>query len=172
MRDFLIALAILVIAGAYLVRRARKGGNGVKDEVDPEAPSSLERRRAAREAAAAAAAADRVLSGHDEAEIAELHEYFQEIGTGELPLVVAFDADPLGAPIPEDHSYAEPVDFHEMWADKLSLFFWPTTPAAPIPLSSVQVPDPDPFEAESFTGSWTAADVARMVAEAKAEASR
>lgn len=165
-----IALLILggLVLGWKLVRRARKGGTDTKDEIDPEAPRNLERRRAASEAAAAA---DRVLSQHDEAEVAELHEYFQEIGTGEFP-ALAFLADPLGAPIPEDHTYASPVDFNEVWAGRLSLFVWPTTPAALVPLSSVQVPDPDPFELESFTGSWTAADVARMVAEAKAEASR
>lgn len=166
MRDFLIALFVLAGGFGALQLVLRKSGTEEKDEVDHRPHPD----RVAYEAEVAKAGHDH-LSAADAAEVAEFEAFVEEIGTGEFP-ALAFLADPLGAPIPEDHTYASPVDFHEVWAGKLSLFVWPTTPAALAPLSSVQVPDPDPFELESFTGSWTAADVARMVAEAKAEASR
>lgn len=122
--------------------------------------------RVAYEAEVAKADTDH-LSAAEVAEVAEFEAFVEKIGTGEFP-ALAFLADPLGAPIPEDHTYASPVDFHEVWAGKLSLFVWPTGPAEQVPLSSVQVPDPDPFELESFTRGWTRAQIAEMVAGAKA----
>lgn len=130
MRDFLISLTVLGAGGYGLWLMLRNGGTKkVKDEVDPEAPRFIERRRAASEAAAAA---DVVLSEAEVAEVAELHEYFQEIGTGEQFLVLAFDADPLSAPIPDDRAQAEPALFEDVWKERLSLFTWspPTSGSA------------------------------------------
>lgn len=169
MRDFLISLTVLGAGGYGLWLMLRNGGTKkVKDEVDPEAPRFIERRRAASEAAAAA---DVVLSEAEVAEVAELHEYFQEIGTGEQFLVLAFDADPLSAPIPDDRAQAEPALFEDVWKERLSLFTW-SPPTSAVPLVSVQVPEPESFELESFTRGWKRSDIERMVAEAKAGASR
>lgn len=132
---------------------------------DMEAPMDLERHRAKSEAEMAAP-----VSEADDEDAAELVAYVEKIGTGELPLVVAFDADPLGAPIPEDRYITEPEHFNDVTAHWLSLFTW--SPSSTVPLTSVQVSEPPPFELESFTQGWTTADVERMVAEAKAEASR
>lgn len=112
------------------------------------------------------------LSAKDAAEVAELRAFVEEIGTGEFPSL-AFVADPLGAPIPDGHLVAEPAFFHDVTADWLSTFAWPTSPAPPVPFSSVQVVEPDPYEAMSFTQDiWKAVDLERMVAQAKAQASR
>lgn len=171
MADFLIALGILVLlgVGAAVVVRVRKNGTEVKDQRDPEQPRNVERMRAASEAEAAK---DEPLSPADAEEAAELVAWVEEIGTGEQFLVLAFDADPLSAPIPEDLGFAEPDTFHEVTAGWLSQFTW-SLPAEPAtPLSSVKVIEPDPLLLESFTTGWSRDEIAAILAKGKAGASR
>jgi len=151
------------LLGAVLRLWHRFATIGIKkaDERDPEAPRDLDRGHARSEAEAAK---EDALSAADAAEVAELHEYFQEIGTGELPIIQAFDIDPLGAPIPADLPVAEPALFDDVTAHWLSLFTW-TAPADTVPLSSVQVPEPDPLELDGFTTGWTKSEMAALVAE-------
>lgn len=171
MSDFLIALGILALlgVGVYVVDRVRKSGTEVKDERDPEQPRNVERGHARSEAEAAK---DEPLSPAEAEEAAELVAFLDEIGTGEQPLVLAFDADPLTAPIPDDRAVADPDLFDEVTAGWLSLFTWTPVTDPVVPFSSVQISEPEPFESMSFTKGWTTADVERMVAEAKAGASR
>lgn len=171
MANTLIALGILVLlgVGVYVADRVRKSGTEVKDQRDPEQPRNVERGHARSEAEAAK---DEPLSPADEEEAAELVAWVEEIGTGEQFLVLAFDADPLSAPIPDDRL----VDRLDLWddvaANLLSRFTW-TLPSEPaVPFSSVQISEPEPFELESFTRGWTRAQIEDMVAGAKAEASR
>jgi hypothetical protein len=167
MPSLLIAFGILLLAGAGLALYVRKGGTKeVKDEVDPEAPRNVERRRAASEAAATE---DRPLSKADAAEADELHDYFQKIGTAEFP-ALAFVADPLGAPIPDDHGLSAPTMFDEAWADKLSLFTWSAASTAPVSLSSVQVSEPESWQLEGPTGVFSRDWINQVMA--RAEASR
>lgn len=171
MPDLLIALGILALlgVGVYVVQRVRKSGTEVKDERDPEQPRNVDRGHARSEAEAAK---DEPLSPAEEEEAAELVAYFEEIGTGEQLMVMAFDVDPLSAPIPEDRTVSEPDLFDEVTAGWLSLFTWTPVTDPVVPFSSVQISEPEPFESMGFTQGWTTADVERMVAEAKAGASR
>jgi len=170
MSDFLIALGILVLLGVgmYVVDRVCKSGTEVKDERDPEQPRNVDRGHARSEAEAAR---DEPLSPAEEEEAAELVAFLDEIGTGELPLVLAFDADPLSAPIPDDRPVAEPDLWNDVTASWLSRFTW-TLPAEPaVPFSSVQIPEPAPLELEGFTASWTRAEMDAILAKGKAGAS-
>jgi hypothetical protein len=156
----------LLDAIVRLYRRIRPAG---VDKVSAEVYED-HRDRDAYEAEIAKVEHDR-LSAKDEAEIAELRAFVEEIGSGEFPSL-AFDADPLGAPIPSGHALALPVDWHDATAAWLSAFTWAATPGTTVALSSVQVVEPTPLDLESFTVSWTRADIPRMVAKAKAEAGR
>lgn len=162
MTTILIVTALLVLGvGSVIAADAlRRPG----DERDPEQVHNADRGRANSEAAAAAEVSD-----VDELAAAPLLAYVEEIGTGEFP-ALAFDADPLGAPIPDDHHPAEPAFFVEAVAGRFSHQFsaWPAAPA--LPLSSVQVPDPDPFEVEGFTRGWTREQLAAVLAQAEAKA--
>ncbi len=162
MRDFLIALAIL--GGALLCYILVKPRKVLAGEMD--APIDIERQRAKSEAAMAAP-----ITEEDEEEAAPLVAYVEEIGSGEFPSL-AFDADPLGERIPDGYVMEEEAFFHHLAATRLSAFTWAAAPGTTVALSSVQVVEPAPLELESFTASWTAVEVARMVAKAKAEASR
>lgn len=164
MTTFLLAAGFLALGiGALIAFDAlRRPG----DERDPEQPHNP-RTRKHYEAETAAP-----LSQADVEAAAPLVAFVEEIGTGELP-DLAFDIDPLAAPIPVGHRVAEPAFFHDVTADWLSAFAWPTSPAPAVPFTSVQVSEPDPYVAMSFTQDiWKAADLERMVAQEKAEASR
>lgn len=166
MTDFLIALGILVLLGVAVrvAVRVRKSGTGDEHRDTPADRPHPD--RVAYEAEVAKAEHD-VLSAAEEAEVAELHAFVEEIGTGEQFLVLAFDVDPLTAPIPDDR-YAEPDTFHEVTANWLSQFTW-TLPAEPaVPFSSVQVSEPDPLELETFTTGWSRAQMAAILAKGKA----
>jgi hypothetical protein len=176
MPSLLIALGILLLSGAGLALYVRKGGTKeVKDEVDPEAPRNVERGTAASEAAARAPAHS-PLSEADAVAVAELHEYYQEIGTTEIPVVQrvrrrhgyrkqsrkqrqalrrraldGFATDPLAAAIPGRHRVEEPV----MFAASVERWFAPQ-----LYISASAFPEP-PAEPEAlppldFTGEWAA----------------
>ena len=169
MRDFVIALAILILLGVGVTMVVRVRSTAApKDERDPEQPRNVERGHARSEAEAAK---DEPLSPADAVEAAELVEFLAEIGTGEQPLVIAFDADPLAAPIPDDR-YAEPDLFHDVTASWLSRFIWPLPAEPAVPLSSVQISEPAPLDIEGFTTGWTKAEIAEILAKGKAGASR
>lgn len=160
MAEFSWAAAILVLlGGVYVLTRPRKTMAG-----DMDAPMDLERNRARSEAEMAAPVSDA-----DEEAAAPLVAYVEEIGTGEFPSL-AFDADPLGAPIPDGHLVEAEAFFHDLFADKISAFTWVAADRTTVALSSVQVVEPPPLDLDSFTQSWTRADIVRMVAKAKAEA--
>lgn len=169
MADFLIALGIAVLLGVGVYVLMPKSGTKEKDERDPEAPRNVEKGRAHSEAEAAK---DVPLSLADAEEAAELVAWVEEIGTGEQPLIVAFDADPLAAPIPEDRAVAEPDLFNDVTAGWLSMFTWTAAPDAVVPFSSVQISEPAPLELDSFTTSWTRAEMDAILAKGKAGASR
>lgn len=171
MANTLIAFGILVLLGVavYAVDRVRKSGTEVKDQRDPEQPRNIEKGRAHSEAEAAK---DEPLSPADAEEAAELCAWVEEIGTGEQFLVLAFDADPLSAPIPDDRL----VDQLDLWddvaANLLSRFTW-TLPAEPaVPFSSVQISEPAPLELDSFTTGWTRSEMDAILAKGKAGAAR
>lgn len=169
MPEFLIALGILILLGVGVALVVRKGGT---EEEHRDAPADRPHPdRVAYEAEVAKAEHDH-LSEAEAAEVADFEAFVEEIGTGEQLLVLAFDADPLAAPIPEDRGFAEPDLFHDVTAAWLSRFVWtlPTEPA--VPFSSVQISEPEPYESVSFTRGWTRAQIEDMVAGAKAEASR
>jgi hypothetical protein len=151
----LMAGGACLIVAALVLLRPRKTLAG-----DMDAPMDVERHRAKSEAEMAAPVTEA-----DEEAAAPLVAYVEAVGTNEFPNL-AFDADPLGAPIPEGHLVAEPEFFTAVTADWLSVFSW--HPASRVPLASVQVAEPEPVEIEGFTQSWTRADVERMVAKAKA----
>jgi hypothetical protein len=171
MADVLIAIGILVLlgVGVAVAVRVRKSGTEVKDERDPEQPRNVDRGHARSEAEAAR---DEPLSQAEEEEAAELVAYFEEIGTGEQLMVMAFDIDPLAAPIPDDRPVAEPDLWNDVTAGWLSRFTWthPTEPA--VPLTSVPLSEPEPFEPEGFTTGWTKAEMAAILARGKAGVSR
>jgi hypothetical protein len=148
----LIVASILTLGvGALIAADAlRRPG----DERDLEA-THTPLTRADYEAEAAAPVSD-----VDEAAAAPLLAYVEEIGTGEFP-ALAFDADPLGAPIPETVKPADPALFNASAAAWL-LPAWPTAPS--MPLSSVQLSEPEPFEPESFTRGWTREQLAQVLA--------
>lgn len=169
MADALIALSILALLGVGAALLLRKSGTEVKDERDPEQPRNVERGRAHSEAEASK---DEPLSPAEQEEAADLVAFLDEIGTGELPLVLAFDADPLTAPIPEDRAVADPDLFDEVTAGWLSLFTWTPATDTALPFSSVQISEPAPLELEGFTASWTRAEMDAILAKGKAGASR
>lgn len=146
MTTFLIAAGFLALGiGALIAFDAlRRPG----DERDPEQPHNP-RTRADYVAATAAP-----LSEADKEAAAPLVAFVEEIGTDELP-DLAFDIDPLAAPIPVGYRVAEAAFFHDVTADWLSAFAWPTSPAPVVPFSSVQVVEPDPFELEGPTGVFS-----------------
>lgn len=146
-----VALGVLAIVGYDAFRRPG-------DERDPEQPHNVARGSAQSEAEAAAP-----VSEMDEEAAAPLLAYVEEIGSGELP-ALAFDADPLGAPIPAGLPVAAPAEFIDTTANWLSCFAWPTTPAPSVPLSSVQVCEPDRFEPEGPTGVFPADWIAKVLA--------
>jgi len=150
----------------------RLWGRLFKSGIDEKAVHAEEDRRdrAAYEAEIAKVERDR-LSAKDEAEVAELRAFVEEIGSGEFPSL-AFDADPLGAPIPDGYVVEPEAFFNHLAATRLSAFTWTATPGTTVALSSVQVVEPSPYELESFTQSWTRAEVERMVAGARQAASR
>lgn len=163
MRDvILITAGGLIIFAAIVLLRPRKTLAGEMD-----APINIERERAKSEAAMAAP-----VSAADEQDAAPYVAYVEEIGTGEFPNL-AFEVDPLGAPIPDGYQTPELVFFQDTTASWLSAFSWTAAAEPPVPLASVQVAEPEPFEVMGFTQTWiTAADVQRMAAEAKAGADR
>lgn len=128
------------------------------DERDPEQPHNTDRARSSSEAAAAAPVSD-----VDEEAAAPLLAYVEEIGSDEFP-VVAFAADPLTEPIPLDHPIALPAEYHDVWAERLSAFAWPTAPTPAVPLSSVQVCEPDPLNLEGPTAVWSRDWIAQVLA--------
>lgn len=160
---------ILVIAGfaavgvaALMTYDALRRPGDVRDPEQPHNP----RTREDYEAEVA-----KPLAPADEAEAAPHVAFVEKIGTGEFP-TLAFDADPLGAPIPDGYLVEPEAFFNYLAADRLSAFTWTAAPGTTVALSSVQVVEPSPYELESFTQSWTRAQVERMVAGAKAKASR
>lgn len=159
MADWLLLLGAtaLVLFGVVVLRRPRKTLDG-----DMFAPMDVEKGRAKSEAKAAAP-----VSEADEEAAAPYVAYVEAVGTNEFP-TLAFDADPLGAPIPDGYQAAEPAFFKDTTADWLSAFTWAPDAEPPVPLASVQIPEPQPFDLESFTTGWTRDDVERMVAKAKA----
>lgn len=176
---WLIVLLAAALAGLLvyaLVWRVLKGGTDKKDELDPDGPHNVDRGHARSEAEAAK---DTPLSEADEAEVAAFDAFAEQIRSDEYPIV-----DPLSALTPLDRlwtvSAAVGEDtplFQEIAAaraDSIADLFGASFP--PALESAVLVPLKEPVwtEFESFTESWgrTAADVARMVARAKAEASR
>lgn len=168
MADFLIALSILILLGVGATLVVRKSGTEVKDERDPEQPRNVERGHARSEAEAAK---DEPLSPAEQEEAAELVAFLDEIGTDEFPML-AFDVDPLTAPIPDDRAVADPSLFDEVTAGWLSLFTW-TLPAEPaVSFSSVQISEPAPLELDSFTTGWTRSEMDAILARGKAGASR
>jgi hypothetical protein len=161
----LIAVAgflVLLVGGIVATDALRRKG----DEKDPERPVFVERDRAKSEAQMAAP-----VSEADEEAAAPYVAYVEEIGTNEFP-TLAFDADPLGAPIPDGYVIEDEAYFNDVTAKWLAAFTWTAEAAPPVPLSSVQVVEPEPFEVMGFTQSWTTADVQRMVAKAKSGANR
>lgn len=144
MADWLLILAgaALVFFGVVVLRRPRKTLAG-----DMDTPMDVERQRAKSEAQMAAP-----VSEADEEAAAPYVAYVEEIGTEEFP-TLAFDADPLGAPIPEGHLVAEPEFFTAVTADWLSVFSW-TAPSR-VPLVSVQVAEPEAVEIEGPTGVFS-----------------
>jgi hypothetical protein len=186
--SLIVAGFLALVFGAVVTADAlrRKG-----DEKDPEQPTFVERDRAKSEANMAAPVTEA-----DEADAAPLVAYVVEIGTDELPLVHppvrrhrvdkppsrqqlavmrnralaparAFDADPLGAPIPGRHRLASPVDFGE----QAERWFTPAVEAPPRTFPDLPA-EPAEWALGGFTAEWTKADVERMVAEAKAGADR
>jgi len=131
-------LVVLGVGGTVAFDALRRPG----DQRDPEQPRNVEKLRAHSEAEAAAP-----VSEADEAEAAQLVD---EISTGEFP-ALAFDVDPLAAPIPIGHTVADPALFNASAAAWL-LPAWPTTPT--VPLASVQVPEPDPLQLDGPTVVW------------------
>jgi hypothetical protein len=91
------------------------------------------------------------VSDQDEAAAAPLLAYVEEIGSGEFP-ALAFLVDPLSAPLPDDVPHADPALFNASAAAWL-LPAWPTAPT--VPLSSVQVCEPDPLNLEGPTAVWS-----------------
>lgn len=172
MPDFLIALGILVLLGVGVAVTVYWRKNGTEDE---QRDTPADRPHPDRVAYEAEVAKAEHLPPAEEAEVAELHAFFEEIGTGEQFLVLAFDADPLSAPIPDDRTYAEPDLWNDVFADRLSLFTW-TLPAEPaVSFSSVQVsepPPPSPLALESFTTGWTRSEMDAILAKGKAGADR
>ena len=170
MADFLIALSILILLGAavYVAERVRK--SGTEDE-PRDAPADRPHPDRVAYEAEVAKAETKHLPPAEEAVVAELHAFFEEIGTDEFP-VLAFDVDPLTAPIPEDRAVADPSLFDEVTAGWLSLFTW-TLPAEPATsISSVQISEPEPLELDSFTTGWTRAEMDAILAKGKAGAGR
>jgi hypothetical protein len=187
MRESLIAAAFLVLAfGAVVTADAlRRRG----DEKDPEQPVFVERDRAKSEAQMAAPVSDA-----DEEAAAPLVAYVVEIGTDELPIVHppvrrrrvdkppsprqqaamraralapvrAFDADPLGAPIPGQHRAEEPALF-EAEAER---WFAPALAAAP---AFPDLPaEPPSFDLEGPTGVFPKDWIAQVMAAAEQKAS-
>ncbi len=154
----LIAFGVLTLLGVGVYLLKFKSGTEEKDERDPEAPRNVERGHARSEAEAAR---NEPLSPADAEQAAELVEFLAEIGTGEFP-VLAFDLDPLTAPIPEGRAVADLDFFDEVNAGRLSLFTWtpPTEPA--VPFASVQISEPEAWHLESFTTDvWKAAQFIR-----------
>lgn len=167
MSNALISLGILILLGVGVALVVRKSGTKEKDERDPEAPRNVERGHARSEAEAAK---DEPLSPADAEEAAELVAWVEEIGTGEQRLVLAFDADPLAAPIPDDRAVAEPDLFNDVTAGWLSMFTWTAPTDAVVPFSSVQIPEPEALELESFTRGWSKDEIADILARGKAAA--
>jgi len=152
--------AVLILGiGSVIVADAFRRPGDARDPEQPHNPLT----RADYEAETAAP-----VSEVDEAAASQLLAYVEKVGTGEFPSL-AFAADPLGAPIPADHRFADPTLFNVSAAAWL-LPAWPTAPL--LPLTSVQIADPDPFDVESFTRGWTREQIAALVANAKAGASR
>jgi hypothetical protein len=169
MANTLIALGILALLGAAVTVYVRKSGTEVKDERDPEQPRNVDRGHARSEAEASR---DEPLTPAEEEEAAELVAFIEEIGTGEQLLVMAFDIDPLAAPIPDDRPVAEPDLWNDVFADRLSRFTW-TLPAEPaVPFSSVQISEPAPLELDSFTTGWTRAQLDDILSRHATGASR
>lgn len=165
MTETLIIAGLLVLAvGSVIVVDALRRP---PDERDPERTRRAVRTRADFEAEVAIAVSD-----VDEEAAAPLLAYVEEIGTGEFP-AHAFDADPLGAPIPDGHRFALPADWHDTTADWLACFAWPPTTAPTTPLSSVLVPDvpePAPFALEGPTGVFSKDWMDEVMAAAEAKA--
>lgn len=114
------------------------------------AQHQVDRDRAAYEAEIAKAEREH-LSAADEAEIAAFEAF---VNTGELPNL-AFDADPLGAPIPDGYVVEAEALFNDLFANMLSAFTWTAAPGTTVALSSVpvfNVPEPDPIALETPTG--------------------
>jgi hypothetical protein len=144
-------VAVAVLLFVIVADALRRPG----DERDPEQPHNADRARSSSEAAAAAP-----ISDVDEQAAAPLLAYVEEIGSGEFP-ALAFDADPLGAPIPETVQHADPALFNVSAAAWL-LPAWPTAPT--VPLSSVQVAEPDPLLLDGPTVVWTQDWIAQVLA--------
>lgn len=141
-----------ILVGAIARRRTFAG--------DMDTPMRLEHARAKSEAEMAAP-----VSEAEEEEAAPLVAFVEEIGTDD-----AFNADPLGAPIPEGHQRAEAAEFKSITEEWFAAFAWPASPAPTVSISSVQISEPDPYDLEGPTGVFPKDWIDRMVAEAKAGA--
>lgn len=176
MRDvLLITGGLLLILAGFVVFRPRKVMAG-----DMDAPMNVERSRAR-----SGGVVPIEITEADVAEAAPLVAFVEEIGTDELPIVHqvrrrrtirrpsrrqlraarlraarAFAADPFAAVVPDWRRLAAPVDFEEQagrwFAPAVESRTFPERPAEPV------------YDLESFTESWTRADVDRMVADYEA----
>ncbi|WP_433078963.1 hypothetical protein ACQP1P_38820 [Dactylosporangium sp. CA-052675] len=142
--DFLIALGLAVLGGAVVVVIRRRGGG------------PAERHRVRAIAAAIAPLPD--LRNADEHEhVQEIHALYEQYRTDEFP-TLAFDADPLGAPIPDGYRVEAEQFFHDLAADRLSAFTWTTAQRETVALASVpipHVPTVEPFALEGPTGVFS-----------------
>lgn len=185
MRETLTVAGLLAVAlfALLMLTRPRKTMAG-----DMDAPINVERGRS-RSEAEMAAVDTQVLTEADAGEAAALVTHFRELATDEQPLVQlvrrraayrgpvrwqrvaarrrelrGFTGDPLAAAIPGRHRVEEPV----MFGESVERWFAPQLAAAP---AYPQLPaPPEEWSLGGFTDQWTTADVARMVAEAKAAA--
>jgi len=189
--DFLIALGAAILLGVASViafDAFRRPG----DQRDPEQPTNVEKLRPQSEAAAAGARHD-TLSEKDAAAAEELSAWHAEISSEQpvvhppvrrrrvdrppsprqlaairaraLAPVRAFAADPLAAPIPGQHRAEEPRLF-EAEAER---WFAPALAESPRVFPDLPA-EPPAFELEGPTGVFPKDWIARVMADAEAEA--
>lgn len=154
-------VVVLAVVAVVVFDALRRPG----DQRDPEQPSNIERLRPQSKAAMAAPVSDA-----DEQAAAELVSFVEEVSTGGFPSL-AFDADPLGAPIPDGHVVEAETFFNDLAADRLSAFTWTAAARETVALSSVpvpHVPEVDPFALEGPTGVFGRDWMAQVMAKAEA----
>lgn len=146
MADWVIVVGVVaVIVAACLMFRPRKTLAG-----DMDAPINVEKQRARSEAAMAAP-----VSEADAEAAAPLVAFVEKISTDEFP-DLAFDVDPLTAPLPAAHEQEDAALFNGVVAAAWFSQAWPTGPS--VPFSSVQVVEPgppEPFALEGPTGVFS-----------------